>query len=411
MWPALALALVQVVAVAPFSEVGAHADATTTPLAAGLRQVIADDLGGVAGVRIGDQGARLRISGSYRRSATELALTARIFRKSGRLAATVTASGAPEELLLLASRVESRVLRLLGAPRAAIEQVTYREHPHLRTVRVVERFGAALQAQDLEVRQHLLEQALDDDPTFVYASRALDALARALPPRDPIEHAFQTRAEKQALARWRAQLVAVKDPARLAGEQLSRFLSLQKERRFRQLLAEAKAVLALEPPAVPSLSEQLPESAEYLMVAAYDQLNDDDSLLREGQRYLARYPASNGFVVVRQLVDGAIARQKEREAGRATLAAALAKLGPSERADPCRVAALDFDHHQLAEAEASYRACLVRRTLPDALVRLTWTEYRLGHFSEVVHLLERIRQQAPERYRQVMQLVDALPVD
>jgi hypothetical protein len=338
-------------------------------------------------------------------------LWARFYRANGKLDGTATAEGRPEELLQLAGRIESRLLRRLKLPRQVIAQLTYRVRPRLRSVRAVERFGAALQMSG-EARLHLLELALDDDPTFVYAAHALDALDRKLPPRDPEERGWEERATKDALVRWRAEVAASHDPARLAGDCLARFGKLQKGRRFRQLVAEARAVMAAPPPPVPSLSEQLPESAEYLIVASYDELNDDDALLREGQRYLARYPLSNGFVVVRQLVDGAIARQKARDAGGPHAAQAIARLSPAERADPCRVANLYFDDHQLTDARERFAACLADgRSHPDALVRLAWTEYRLGHFAEVVRLLERIRTQAPTRYRQVMQLADELPVD
>ncbi len=413
MWAVLALA--QVVAVLPFQDAAAPTHNKTaqvvSPLAEGLRAVIAADLAAVPGLTVGDRGARLRVTGAYQRTATELKLWARFYRSNGKLNGTATVLGPPDELLELAGRIESRILRRLKMPRETIAQLTYRVRPRLRSVRAVERFGAALQATG-EARQHLLELALDDDPTFVYAARALDALDRKLPPRDPEELGWEERASADALVRWRAEVAASHDPARLAGDCLARFAKLQKERRFRLLVAEARAVMAAPPPPVPSLSEQLPESAEYLIVASYDQLNEDDALLREGQKYLARYPLSNGFVVVRQLVDGAIARQKERDAGKAQVAKALARLSPAERADSCRLANLYFDEHQLADARGRFQACLADgRPHPDALVRLVWTEYRLGHFAEVVRLLERIRVQAPARYRQVMQLTDELPVD
>ena len=104
MWALLALA--QVVAVLPFQDVAAPAHSkakAVSPLAEGLRAVIAADLAAVPGLSVADRGARLRVTGAYQRTASEVKLWARFYRASGKLDGTATAEGRPEDLLQLAA--------------------------------------------------------------------------------------------------------------------------------------------------------------------------------------------------------------------------------------------------------------------------------------------------------------------
>jgi hypothetical protein len=434
-----ALWLVPVIAVLPFKDVsGGAADS----VGEAIREVLTADLAEVAGVSAlsraavdraltaqklvgasreldGKQvlgfakavGATLVIVGAYRFSDDNVKVWARFYEK-GKLKGTATGGGPPRDFLLAMNTVAAEALRATDVDRKTVAAVAYRLRPRLRSKKAVALYGAALLERSDERRRDLLHLSLDEDPTFPYAFHALEELEARLPQRDAVASSEQEQNGKDALDRLRRRIQEEKDPAKLTEQYLTRFSELQKQRRYRLLIAEASAVLKSPPPSVPELSEQLPESAQYLIVAAYDQLNDDDAVLREGQRFLAKYSLSDGFPVVRQLVDQALERKQKRDAGVQKAADALAKLPAAARADACRVAEVYDANDQLKDARQSYEQCLKAAGSHDSyLVHLLWVDYHLGDFQAAIVLVEQLRKLAPARYKQVMHLVDEIPVD
>ncbi len=454
MW--LALWLAPAVAVLPLRDV--DGDVKTGGLAAAMRQVIAADLAELRGTRVIDRAAIDRalsaakidarandpdpeaikrlaraldlgipkvrkrrapsvesgfvVTGAFQRGESRLKLWARFMSADGKITRTATTSGPGSDLLLMLNTVEAELLRAVGAPRQTVAGAAYRIRPRLRSLRSMELYGDSLIEPDDEKRRHLLQLALDADPTLRYAARDLESLEGRLPSRDPGAAGAIAQAVREASERLKERVRSEKDPARITEHYVLRFAELQRQRRYRTLIAEATAIVQNPPPAVPDLAEQLPETAQYLMVAAYDQLNDDDSVVREGQRFMASYALSDGFVGVRQLVDAALTRKQQRDEGRAKAAAALDKLAPGERNNPCRVAEVFDDHHQLAEARQAFERCLDTPGKHDPqVVQLIWVCYHQADFRAVSRLLEKLQKEFPGRYRQVMHLADELPVD
>lgn len=427
---ALALTLAPVVAVLPLGDVTGQAGPGGYGEA--LRAAVEAELDGAPGLRrveraavdeaaaktpdavrvIGRSvGATLVVAGAWKPGATPKVWVRLHWAVTGKIAGTLTLAAQPADVLVSAGEIAAHILETVGVPRAARRAFAARPRPRLRSDAAAELWGDARVADDAERKRHLLQRALDEDPTFAHAARDLDAVERALPPRDEAAQAEQARAFAAATARLKERLARETDPVRIVELYLERFGALQKQRRYRALIAEAQAVISHPPPEVAALPEQLPESALYLVVAAYDHLNDDDALVREGQKFLARYPLSDGFPVVRQLVDQAMARKQARAAGARQAAEAIAKLSEAERADPCRVAAIEEANAQLEAAREALKSCLARGPSQEALVRLLWVHYHLGEFAEVTRVLARLRSEAPSRYKQVMHVAGELPVD
>ncbi len=358
-------------------------------------------------------GASLVVVGAFEVREDRIKVWARFLEgRRGKVAGTVTAGGPPGDVLLMVNKLAADLARHAGLDNKTVVQLTYRLQPRLRSLKTVELFGEAQLEKDDDKRKQLLQLALNEDPTFTQAARAIEVLELAQPRRDPVAQTEQERDARSAGERLKKRIHDEKDPARISEIYLALFADLQKQRRYRMLISEASAVVSNPPPHVADLSEQLPESALYLIVASYDQLNDDDALLREGQKFLARYPLSDGFVGVRQLVDQALERKKKQREGVRRAADELAALPEAARADACRVAQLYADQSQLKEARGRYAECLAQPgTHDDDRVRLLWIDYHLGDFRGVTQELERLRAQAPTKYHQVMHIVDELPVD
>ena len=357
-------------------------------------------------------GASALVSGAFDARSDRLAIWTRALGKRGAVTATATASGRPEEVLSTVHAADLELSRALALEPAALKQLKAQPRARLTTLPALELYGHALGEHEAEARRDLLQRALDADPTFEPASRLLEATERRLPLADAEAAAFVERAAADALTRWKQRLAAESDAAKLTGETLERFAELQKQHRWHTLIAEATAVMTDPPPPVPQLSEQLPESAHYLIVSAWDQLNDDDAVLREGHRFLARHPLSNGYPVVRQLVDQALERKRARKDGVAQAANAIAALPPADRDDPCKLGPIYDDASQLLEARKAYEACLQRPGAhDDALVKLLWVDFHLGDFTQVSLLIDRVRKQAPLKFPTVARIVDELPAD
>src|ERR1700749_5122974 len=101
-----------------------------------------------------------------------------------------------------------------------------------------------------------------------------------------------------------------------------------------------------------------PESqAQENIIRAYDQLHDDDGILREGEKYLQKYPTSMTISIVRMWMNNAINHKHAVEDGKQQAADGIAKLPPAERSDPCKRAGIYNNFEQKADAKRNYVQC------------------------------------------------------
>lgn len=249
MW--LALWLAPAVAVLPLREV--DGDTKAGGLAAAMRHVIASDLAELRGTRVIDRQeidralaaekidprasdpdaqavqrlgkalafpavAKKRrrkpaapdtgfvVTGTFQRTESRLKLWAQFVGGSGRISGTATASGPGADLLLMLNTVEAELLRTVGAPRQTIAAAAYRARPRLRSLRSMELYGDSLAEPDGEKRRHLLQLALDADPTLRYAARDLESLDGRLPSHDPDAAGAQAQALREASERLKEKV-------------------------------------------------------------------------------------------------------------------------------------------------------------------------------------------------------------
>jgi hypothetical protein len=97
------------------------------------------------------------------------------------------------------------------------------------------------------------------------------------------------------------------------------------------------------------------------VVLAMMKLHDADGTLREGERFLQRFPGSAYFSSIRDWMDNAVANKKKVAAGREMAAKKVAAMVPALRANPCATALVYVETSQASEARRDLRACIERR--------------------------------------------------
>jgi hypothetical protein len=144
------------------------------------------------------------------------------------------------------------------------------------------------------------------------------------------------------------------------------------------------------------------------MVRGYDSLHDDDGVLREGEKFMAKYPASLYTQIIRTWMNNAINHKHAVEDGKREAPIEIAKLSPADRADPCKRAPIYNDKAQLADAKREYIACDKRGGPPHwppgtmalilARLALDTNDAALMKTS-----LARLEKENPTQYRQIGQ--------
>ena len=192
-------------------------------------------------VRVGKLlGATLIVTGAYQRAGSSLRLTARFVRvETGEVIGTAKCDGAAGEFLALQDRVTVELLRSAGMQKH-VERFARRERPRLKSLRTMELYGDAMAEPDEGKRAGMLKLALNEDPTFEYAVRDLDALEKRLAVLERVQRA----AEGQKLDELRRQIAQENDAAKRSALQMQFFGQLVSARRWLTVRREARALLA-----------------------------------------------------------------------------------------------------------------------------------------------------------------------
>ena len=90
-----------------------------------------------------------------------------------------------------------------------------------------------------------------------------------------------------------------------------------------------------------------------------------DDLLREGEKYLARAPGSSVFAPIKSMVENAIRRKREIEAGVEKAERDVAGTHTTARWDLCNMAQLYQRNEQWEAARRLFRACITVGIKPD----------------------------------------------
>jgi hypothetical protein len=294
------------------------------------------------------------VAGAYQRAASHVRLTARFVDvATGEIKGSAKVDGTTSDFLTLQDKITTALVKSAGMEPQKVQQFARRVRPKVKSFKAIELYGDAVTQTDEKKKVELLKLALNEDPQFVYASRDLDALEKRMKQYAAVSDAAQRSASAQLLQ----QLKSEKDPMKkyAAFGQLQGQLMMQG--RWRTLIAVARYIIS-DPPKVQGLN--VAEQAQMQIVKCYESLHDDDGVLREGEKFLAGYPASMYSQVIQMEMNNAINHKHAVEDGKKEAADEIARLTPAERADPCKTAQIYNGKHQLPEAKRDYLACDAR---------------------------------------------------
>ncbi len=376
-----------------------------------------DNLDPLSTVKVGKLvGATLIVTGAYQKAASNVRLTARFVKvETGEIVGTAKVDGAQADFLTLQDRVTTELLKSAGIEQKHVQMFAARKRPKVKSIHTIELYGDAAVETDDTKKKALLEEAVKIDPGFVYASRDLDALEKRIRGYASIAQDAQTKQMREELAKIESDLKVEKDPMKIYMFYTQIFAKLYIGGRYRTLIAVCKKVVANPPPTPPqmAMAGSLDEQAQMWLVRSYEQLKDDDNMLREGEKFMAKYPTSMYFSTIQMLLNVAIDRKRDSDAGGQKSRQEIAQLRPEQQGDPCRTGTVYNSNKQYNEALAAFEACQKRGGDPNvpwlASFQLVWVNYNMGRWPEARKWIEFLRTNYPDQYRNVRHLETMMP--
>jgi len=348
------------------------------------------DLDPTSTARIGKLlGATLMVAGAYQKSGPSVRLTARFVKvETGEIVGTAKVDGPQRDFLDLQDRVTVELLKSAGIEAKHVQKFAKRARPKIKSLKTVELYGDSLVERDDDKKRDLLKLALDEDASFVYAARDLDALEKRLAAYDAAARAAGERKIRQQIDDTHAKLKAETDPQRIRDLYRELFSALEQGRRWRTLLVEARALKDHPPPPVvgapaPPGKATFEEGAAYEVLYAEFMLKMHDAVLRDGENFLKQFPTSMVFPTVKSWLAGEIELKRKIEAGKPKAAAEYAALESRRRWDLCAPADIYQQNAQFIEAQRLYRACLAMGTRQrwSVLLRLVQVDVELADWA------------------------------
>jgi TolB-like protein len=316
------------------------------------------DLDPTSTVKVGKLlGASLIVAGAYQKASNAVRLTARFVKvETGEIVGTAKVDGPSSDFLHLQDRVTTELLKSAGIEQKHVVKFAARPRPKLKSLKPIELYGDAIVETDDGKRREKLKAALNEDPSFVYASRDLDELERRLREYDAIRNLEQNRELKVLFE----QLDAEKDPQKQAMIFFQIYPKLAMSRRWILLARVSRQLLEKQPPLkMPGVD--VSELLAFNLIQAASMSKDHDRVLREGEKFLSKYATGNYFMSVKSMMEQAIEWKRSVEEGQKTGPAAIAALSPAEQADPCKVAMVWHEHKQLVNARREFERCMKSR--------------------------------------------------
>ncbi len=363
-----------------------------------------NDLGMAESIRVGTLlGATMIVAGAYQRAASKVRLTARFVDvATGEIKGSAKVDGVTSDFLTLQDKITTELVKSAGMGHAEVQRFARRVRPKVKSFKAIELYGDAVTQTDEKKKLELLKLSLNEDPQFVYASRDLDALEKRMKQ----YVAVSTNAQRSATAEMLRKLRDEKDPLQRYSQYGMLSGQLMTQGRWRTLIAVSRAFVA-DPPKV-AANPSPAETAQLNIIKGYEQLHDDDGVLRDGEKFLAKYPASMFMTIVRAEMNNAINHKHAVEDGKRGAATAIAQLPPGERGDPCKTAPIYNDNHQLAEAKRDYIACDKRGGPPywkpgNMALILARLALDTNDAALMKSSLARLEKEDPTTYRQIGQ--------
>ena len=367
-------------------------------------------------VRVGKLvGATLLVAGAYQRAGNTVRLTARFVNvENGVLVGTAKVDGPQSDFLFLQDKVTSQLLTSAGMEQKKVQQFAARPRPKVKSLRTIELYGDAVMEPDEKKKRAILTEAVKMDPGFVYASRDLDALEKRMREYGQVAEVAQDEALREEMKRIEQELATEKDPQKIYVAYLQLYGRLMMAGRYRTLIAVARKVIAHPPQTPPAYASagSLEEQAQGWLVRSYEQLKDDDGMLRECEVFLRKYPASQMYSTNQMLCNVAIDRKRDKEQGGDKAAQEIAALPPQQN-DACRRGSIYNSYKQSGKAKKEMEACWAaggdKNTPWLAPFQLVFVNYDLGRYAEARKWIEVLRTKYPEQYRNVRHMETMMP--
>ncbi len=363
-----------------------------------------NDLGMGESIRVGTLlGATLIVAGSYQKAATQVRLIARFVDvATGEIKGSAKVDGATADFLSLQDRITTELCKSAGMSQKSVQLFAKRTRPKVKSFKAIELYGDAVTQTDDGKKAELLKLSLHEDPQFTYASHDLDELEQRMKKYAAVSDSAQRNETAELLRKLKDE----KDPMQRYMQYSMLSGRLMQQGRWRTLIAVSRTIVA-DPPKLPTtMPVSADQTAQDNIIRAYDQLHDDDGVLREGEKYLAKYPASMTITVVRMWMNNAINHKHAVADGVQGAAAALAKLPPAEREDPCKRAQIYADNEQKKDAKRNWIACDAKGGPPHwppgnmaiILARLALDTNDVGLMKSS---MARLQKESPQQYRQL----------
>jgi TolB-like protein len=356
-------------------------------------------------------GASLILIGAYQKLPPQVRLTARFVKvETSEIIGTAKIDGNTKDFLRLQDRITAALLRSAGFGVHAKQVLQGAEHrPDLANLRTLELYGQAVTAPDDVTRRQYLTMAVATDQNFSYAVKDLSELESRLKEYEAKAQDIQAK----ELADLQEQAKSVTDQAAIAALISRKIDLLVRMRRYHTAAREARAFLD-ELPAGAPISFNIDSIANGMLTA--DQLlKDGDALLRDGERYLQRAPASQNFANFKARMQGVIDAKRHTESEAAAVLATLSRTPESDtRWDLCWVAQMYSRHGQYEAMVRLFDACFKFGTHPrsEYLSTLVTAAWVAGDWSRLRRLLAEWQQaDAPAATKWQHTNDQALPTD
>lgn len=330
-------------------------------------------------------GANLIVVGAYQKVLPQVRLTARFIKvETSEIVGTAKVDGGSREFLRLQDRVTAALLKSAGFPVHAKQVLDGAERrPELGSLKTLELYGQAVVSNTDEERRQYLTLAVAEDKNFNYAVKDLEELEARL----RVYQATSFQVNEREVVVLREKLKVLTSKPEIEQTMLLLLAKLMATRRHHELTREARNYLDGLGPGTP-ISVWTDGIAAQLVSTLF-LLRRYDDMLREGEKYLARAPGSSVFAAIKSMVENAIRRKREIEAGAERAEREVQGTHTTARWDLCLMAHLYHRNEQYESSRRLYRACQAVGIKPktEILPKLAEGAYMQGDWVELRKIL------------------------
>ncbi len=330
-------------------------------------------------------GANLIVVGAYQKVLPQVRLTARFIKvETSEIIGTAKVDGGAREFLRLQDRVTAALLKSAGFPVHAKQVLDGAERrPEMGSLKTLELYGQAVVSNNDEERRQYLTLAVAEDKNFSYAVKDLEELEVRL----RVYQATSFQVNEREIIVLREKLKVQTSKPEIEQTMLLLLSKLTLTRRYHELVHEAKAYLDGLSPGTPITVWT--DGIATQLVATLMLLRRWDDVLREGERYLARAPGSSVFAAIKGMVENAIRRKRDMEAGVEKAERELQGVHTTARWDLCLLGQIYQRNEQYEPARRLYRACATVGNKPkgEVLLKLAEIAYHQGSWAELRKLV------------------------